>query len=315
MISVERFYEICKRKADDIVRLSSERLIWIYGCGKGGSILYEILCEKGITINGFVDLRSDEIGEYLDHSVVSIEELSKDRDYVVISLRSYDSLAVDLCRRNGFNEDDIYVLAAGEDFNKEDIEYRGCRIGRYTYGYEGLLSLFPLARSIGRYCSIAESARIYANHPLECISTHPFLDHGVFCDWDKLIAKKNVLDKWRRYNNNDLFEESGLRNNPSIVIGNDVWIGANAVLLPGVHIGNGAVIAAGAVVCKDVGAYEIVGGVPARVIRKRFSDELIKKMIAISWWDWEHSVIEDNLELFLQPDVFVEKYYTEKKEN
>ena len=75
-------------------------------------------------------------------------------------------------------------------------------------------------------------------------------------------------------------------NKGDIVIGNDVWIGYEAVIMAGVHIGNGAIIAARAVVTKDVPPYTIVGGVPARPIRKRFDEEVIRKLETLKWWDW-----------------------------
>ena len=75
-------------------------------------------------------------------------------------------------------------------------------------------------------------------------------------------------------------------NKGDIVIGNDVWIGYEAVIMTGVHIGNGAIIAARAVVTKDVPPYTIVGGVPARPIRKRFDEEVIRKLETLQWWDW-----------------------------
>ena len=79
-------------------------------------------------------------------------------------------------------------------------------------------------------------------------------------------------------------------------------IGGNVSILPGVTIGDGAIIAAGAVVTKDVEPYAIVGGVPARRIRYRFSREVIDRLLRIKWWEWEHEKIEDNLELFFCPD-------------
>ena len=81
-----------------------------------------------------------------------------------------------------------------------------------------------------------------------------------------------------------------------MTIGNDVWIGHGATILPGVNVGNGAVIGAGAVVSRDVAPYTIVGGVPAKLIRERFPQEIGERMDRLSWWDWEH----DRLRLALQ---------------
>ena len=92
------------------------------------------------------------------------------------------------------------------------------------------------------------------------------------------------------------------------MIGNDVWIGRNAIILPGNTIGDGAIIAAGAVVTHDVPPYTIVGGVPARPIRKRFSDDIIEKLLEIKWWDWPEEKIVENFEYFYQPEKFAEKF-------
>ena len=95
------------------------------------------------------------------------------------------------------------------------------------------------------------------------------------------VGKKNVADSWD--------------NKGDIVVGNDVWIGYEAVILSGVTIGDGAVIGARAVVTKDVPPYTIVGGVPAKPIKKRFSDESIKKLQSIRWWDWSKEKIAENI--------------------
>ena len=92
-------------------------------------------------------------------------------------------------------------------------------------------------------------------------------------------------------------------NKGDIVIGNDVWIGYEAVIMAGVHIGNGAIIAARAVVTKDVPPYTIVGGVPARPIRKRFDEEVIRKLETLKWWDWPAEKIRHCLPYIVNGDI------------
>lgn len=123
---------------------------------------------------------------------------------------------------------------------------------------------------IGKFCSIACGAKFIftsANHAINALSTYPF--PLFFEEWGLSAAK--VTDAWD--------------NKGDIVVGNDVWIGYEAVLLSGVHIGDGAVIGARAVVTKDVAPYTIVGGVPAKPIRKRFSQAVIDRLLARPWWD------------------------------
>lgn len=133
---------------------------------------------------------------------------------------------------------------------------------------------------IGKFCSIACGAKFLfnsANHTLSSLSTYPF--PLFFEEWG--LEKKNVADSWD--------------NKGDIIVGNDVWIGYEAVILSGVIIGDGAVIGARAVVTKDVPPYTIVGGVPAKPIKKRFSDESIKKLQSIRWWDWPKEKIAENI--------------------
>ncbi|MBR5637206.1 MAG: CatB-related O-acetyltransferase [Pseudobutyrivibrio sp.] len=164
---------------------------------------------------------------------------------------------------------------------------------------------FSNVESIGRYCSIAPTARIVLNHPIDCVSTHPFLDHPWFNDWEDYAEVYECSEKYGRNVENHWKYESKIRNNNSVVIGNDVWIGANVIILPGVKIGDGAIVAAGAVVNSDVDNYAIVGGIPAHTLKYRFAQDIINKMLEIRWWDWDEEKIKNNLELFYQPELFV----------
>ena len=135
--------------------------------------------------------------------------------------------------------------------------------------------------SIGKFCSIACGARFLfnsANHTMRSLSSYPF--PLFFEEWE--LEKTRVSEAWD--------------NKGDIVIGNDVWIGYEAVILAGVTVGDGAVIRARAVVTKDVAPYTVVGGVPARPIKKRFSDGTIQRLLELRWWDWPEEQIRKNLE-------------------
>lgn len=141
---------------------------------------------------------------------------------------------------------------------------------------------------IGKFCSIACGARFLfnsANHAMHSLSTYPF---PLFYEQWGLDSKK-VADAWD--------------NKGDIVIGNDVWIGYEAVILSGVTIGDGAIIAARAVVTSDVPAYTIVGGVPAKPIKKRFSEKVIADLTQIKWWDWTKERIAQNIEAIQQGNI------------
>lgn len=142
---------------------------------------------------------------------------------------------------------------------------------------------YPINRDrliIGKFCSIACGAKFIftsANHKLGSLFTYPF--PLFFEEWE--LDKANVTDSWD--------------NKGDIVIGNDVWIGYEAVIMQGVTIGDGAIIGTRAVVTKDVPPYTIVGGIPAKTIRKRFSDEVISQLLEIKWWEWPDERIRENI--------------------
>ena len=133
---------------------------------------------------------------------------------------------------------------------------------------------------IGRFCSIACGAKFLftaANHTLSSLSTYPF---PIFYEeWG--LNKANVASAWD--------------NRGDIMIGNDVWIGYGAKILSGVTVGDGAIVGAHSLVTKDIPPYTIAGGVPARPIRKRFSEEKISELMKIKWWDWNEDKILKNL--------------------
>lgn len=141
---------------------------------------------------------------------------------------------------------------------------------------------------IGKFCSIACGARFLfnsANHSLSSLSSYPF---PIFYEeWG--LKRENVADAWD--------------NKGDIVIGNDVWIGYESVILAGVTIGDGAIIGTRAVVTKDVPPYTIVGGVPAKIIRKRYSDEIISELLHIKWWDWEKQKIAKHINAIQQGNI------------
>lgn len=135
---------------------------------------------------------------------------------------------------------------------------------------------------IGKFCSIACGAKFMftsGNHTLKSLSNYTF---PVFFDeWNLPVSE--IATAWD--------------NKGDIIIGNDVWIGYEAVIMPGVKIGDGAIIGTRAVVTKDVEPYTIVGGVPAKPIRKRFDEATIEKLLKLEWWNWSKEKIQANLSL------------------
>lgn len=152
------------------------------------------------------------------------------------------------------------------DFEKNNVLYH------YPINHDRLI--------IGKFCSIACGAKFIfncANHTLKSLSTYTF--PLFFEEWD--LPKSEVATSWD--------------NKGDIIIGNDVWIGYDAMVMAGVKIGDGAIIGARAVVTKDVEPYSIVGGVPAKEIRKRFSPDIIEKLQKLQWWNWPVEKIRESI--------------------
>ncbi len=147
---------------------------------------------------------------------------------------------------------------------------------------------YPIHREkliIGKFCSIACGTKFLfncANHTQKSLSTYTF--PLFYEEWE--LKKSNITTAWD--------------NKGDIVIGNDVWIGYEAVIMAGVHIGDGAIIAARTVVTKDVPPYTIVGGTPAREIRKRFDAEVIQQLLMLKWWDWSSDKIRNSLPYIME---------------
>ncbi len=167
---------------------------------------------------------------------------------------------------------------------RNNVRFYDSSIGRYSYITRNTL---VQNTEIGAFCSISEGCNIgMPSHPTDFASTSP-----VFLD------KPNYLKK--------NFSAFKYEDGPRTIIGNDVWIGANALIKAGVTVGDGAVIAAGAVVVRDVPAYAIVGGVPAKLIRYRFSEDVIRKMLESKWWELSDEKLSEIAVNFDSADKFI----------
>jgi phosphonate metabolism protein (transferase hexapeptide repeat family) len=161
--------------------------------------------------------------------------------------------------------------------------------GDYSYA-AGVVSI--VYTDVGKFCSIASHVRINpGNHPMWRVTQHHMTyrrkQYG-FGDDDQEFFE------WRRAHR--------------CAIGHDVWIGHGAVVMPGVKIGPGAAVGAGAVVTKDVAPYAVVVGVPARMIRKRFSDAVIEQLLKIAWWDWDRATLKARFEELGDVERFIARY-------
>jgi len=162
-------------------------------------------------------------------------------------------------------------------------------IGDFTYGLPTIKHWGEKATlKIGKFCSFADNVTIFlgGNHRTDWVSTYPF---NVLCD--AFPNAKTIIGHPATKGN--------------VSIGNDVWIGFHATILSGVSIGNGAVIAANAVVTKDVPPYAIVAGNPAQIVKFRFSTETIDLLQKIQWWNWPIEKINSNVKKICNSDIDV----------
>lgn len=158
----------------------------------------------------------------------------------------------------------------------------GYEVGKYTYGAPRVV--FPTGKlKIGSFCSIAWDVTIYlgGNHRTDWFALYPFGGER----WPEAQGLRDVLTS-----------------KGDVTIGSDVWIGSNVIIMSGVTVGDGAVIAAGSVVTTHVAPYTIVGGNPAKVIKKRFNDEVISKLLDLKWWDWPDEKIRRNIHVLCSAD-------------
>jgi virginiamycin A acetyltransferase len=192
-------------------------------------------------------------------------------------------------------------------FIQNTVNNSQIQIGDYTYyddpedsaNFErNVLYLFPFVGDrliIGKFCAIARGVKFImngANHNLTGFSTYPF---GIFSsDWQQ-IAPRSLESV----------------NKGDTVVGNDVWIGYESLIMPGVQIGDGAIIAARSVVTKNVEPYAIVGGNPAQLLRKRFSDTVICELLKIAWWNWDIVTITQHLDKIASADLSALKHCAE----
>lgn len=162
--------------------------------------------------------------------------------------------------------------------------------GDYSYTAGHVQMIYA---TIGKYCSIAHGVRINpGNHPQWRVTQH----HMTYRRKQYGLGKTDdeAFFQWRK--------------DHACTIGHDVWIGHGAVIMPGVRIGTGAIIGSGAVVTRDIGPYQVAVGVAAKVIKQRFPDAVVAKLLDSQWWDWDRATLEARFEDLLDLDTFLRKY-------
>lgn len=169
--------------------------------------------------------------------------------------------------------------------------------GKYSYNVLQFCFKGHNLKKVGAYTSIASHVIITGrNHPIDCVTGHPI-----------------VYNKKLGFIPNNRMDLIKIKKNSEVIIGNDVWIGQHAIILPNVKIRDGAVIGAASVVTKDVPPYAIVGGNPAKIIKYRFTQSIIDELLKIKWWNWSEEKIKKNYCLLYDPIGFIKKFSKQKE--
>ena len=169
-------------------------------------------------------------------------------------------------------------------FTKKHPRYKKYDIGDWTYGFPVVYDWNDnTTLVIGKFCSIGRDVKIYlgGEHRLDWVSTYPFSD---FFESAKKMPKHSI-------------------SKGSVIIENDVWIGIDATILSGITLGNGCVVGAGSVVTKSVPPYAVVAGNPARIVKYRFDQATIEKLLQMKWWDWPVKKIQEKLPEMMQAEI------------
>lgn len=239
------------------------------------------------------------------HDISFLDQINTN-DYILFLASTnsdiYDELKDDVSKY--FSSENIIELKCMLQVSR--TEYPKTKIGRYSYG--PICRNHPWIQSIGSFCSFAEGVDYVTNHEFRYVTTHPIIYAG-----KNIEGYEYPYEEFVRASDHYLEgiepKSEYVKKQRRATIGNDVWLGRNVIVTNSANIGNGVIAAAGAIITKDVPDYAVVAGVPARIIRYRYSPDQIKALNKISWWNWSDNEIRERFDDFYLPiDDFIEKY-------
>ncbi len=240
------------------------------------------------------------------HNEEFLKEINTEEYLLILASTSFEKyIQLRQIAYKYFSKDNIIEFEEMLNIMKrEPLKFYPTRIGRYSYG--PICRDHELIASIGSFCSISVGCDVVVNHEMRYITTHPMIFDGVNLDGMDIgfdyfrdspfyfpgVQPKPIVKRWSR-----------------VTIGNDVWLGRNVIITNYAKIGNGVIAAAGAVITKDVPDYAIVAGVPAKIIKYRYTPDQIEALNKIAWWDWTDDEIRERFDDFYLPiEEFIKKY-------
>lgn len=295
------YYVLIKKKLEKQILLGRKRFI-LFPFGEQGMLTKRILNEAfGVQEVCIVDNWLSQFNP----NIKKFSQLSEDmytQSIVLITSNNediYKELREEVKR---YIDDDkiVDLFERQEKSDNEESESIKCKtkVGKYSYGP---LCDHWLVESVGAFCSINYSVDVVENHAINYISSHIFLYPGSRMKYDE--------HKGQPYYMEGISPKGEPYKAKKVIIGNDVWLGQNVIITNGAKIGNGVVAGAGAVITKDVPDYAVVGGVPARIIRYRYTSEQIQKLNKIAWWNWPDEKIRKCYDDFFDDiDTFIKKH-------
>jgi len=278
------------------IPLDDQNII-IWGTGLISSYVFSAIQKDfSNTIDCFIDdnefQEEKKIFGYPVQKPDYLDKVNLNRTVILIATKRWRQVGVELLNRNYTFGKNFFLtqrVISKYDWLEDHIYPEPVFVGKHTNFRKDFVPYmkYLCPKMIGSFCSIAEGARIVANHPLNEISTH----------WFPWIPKLINVDETYDYINK-------ININSPVSIGNDVWIGYNAVITPGANIGNGVIIGANSVVTNDVPDFSIVAGSPAKIIKMRFNDKQIEILNRLSWWNWSDYKLKLHINYFRSKNDF-----------
>lgn len=301
-------YQTIRNGIEQALKIGKRNFI-IYPFGENGLLTKEILNKCfGITESFIADKRLSEFNPEIK-SLEYFFDIDKSPYTVLLTIEnpaSYEEIHHSL--EQYFSKDCIIELFA-EGYRKNKLCMTKC--GKYSYGP---LCNHQFVESVGAFCSFALGTDVLENHPYNYLSTHPFM----YADRNINTALRYTYDECNQaeWYFAGIAPRGVVQKFSKVKIGNDVWLGKNVLITNGSNIGNGVIAGAGAVITKDVPDYAVVAGVPARIVRYRYTSKQIEKLNHIAWWNWSDDVIRERYDdFYIDIKDFIEKYDVETTVN